>query len=539
MKMKNEKLVKEEMAVNTQMKNTIQHCCQILLVGLCLFPNITNAAPSSSGSTASPKSVGSTVGITGISKGTNPCLNSDGDSWCNTADNCPFVYQTSQVDSDRDGKGNACDNCPQSANASQADTDTDGIGDLCDDGDQDGVLDVMDNCPRAHNRPQADRDGDGIGDVCDATHPAILSAGHQATGSAVATSATTLSIKILASEEVAHVARVQLDFRESANVDPATSSVSWGAPESAWTICDATITDNCYEQASDATVYNALYHPTENGPAGNSVINLPANTEIEIARVTLQPAAIGPMEFDICGRPSKGKDQDSGIRLLAGGSNITEFSVENGNLAVWATLPDGTVLQSCSGADTVNNIDFTATPRVVVDARAPQVSQNGGWGTFDVTFEHPVTCANDFAFSLAVDDAQPGIASPGFDTNTPCTVVNEKVLRVKFDSTQFPTKQWVTMTHLISNDTVRFGVHPCDINQDGDFDLARDWPAWLSAKSGQVASVSYQVDMDGNGVVNHQDLVTLKAMINGTIDGTADDSNTPMSCVHNTRLPNF
>lgn len=535
--MKNKKLVREEIAVNTQIKHTIQHCCQMLLVGLCLFPNIASAAPSSSGSTTSPKSVTPTVGITGVSKGTNPCLNSDGDSWCNTADNCPFVYQSNQTDSDRDGKGNACDNCPQSANASQSDADGDGIGNHCDDGDHDGVMDIMDNCPRAHNRPQADRDGDGIGDACDAAHPALLTAGHQATGSAVATSATTLSIKIIASEAVAHVARVQLDFRESTNVNPETSSISWGGINNAWTVCNAVTTDNCYEYSAESELYNALYHPTEDGPTGNNLINLPANVEIEIAQVTLQPAENGPMEIDICGRPSKDKNQDSGIRILAGGSNITEFSVENGNLSVWATLPDGTVLQSCSGVDTVNNIDYNSTPRVAVDARAPQISQSSGWGTFNVTFEHPATCANDFTFSLAVEDGEPGLSTPEFDGTTPCTEVSEKVLQVKFDPTRFPKSKWVTMTHQISKDTVRFGVHPCDINQDGDFDAARDWPAWLNIYSGNSAGKHYQADLDGNGVVDSQDLATFKAMINGTIDGTFDNSGAPVSCAHNKRLP--
>lgn len=79
----------------------------------------------------------------------------DGDGVMNAADNCPCVYNPSQLDSDNDGIGNECDNCPFRKNPSQMDSDEDGVGDACD------------NCLYFGNPDQADRDNDGVGDACD------------------------------------------------------------------------------------------------------------------------------------------------------------------------------------------------------------------------------------------------------------------------------------------------------------------------------------------------------------------------------------
>jgi len=108
-------------------------------------------------------------------------LDADGDTVPDSADNCPAVANTNQLDTDGDGDGNACDtdddgdsiadgtdNCPLIANSAQTDTDNDGDGDACDtDDDDDTVLDSADNCPLVANLNQDDADNDGIGDACD------------------------------------------------------------------------------------------------------------------------------------------------------------------------------------------------------------------------------------------------------------------------------------------------------------------------------------------------------------------------------------
>ena len=103
---------------------------------------------------------------------------SDGDTFIDSADNCPYVYNPNQQDTDLDGKGDACDNCPNVANAGQADADGDGVGDACDDclnvpntnqadTDADGLGNACDNCPTVVNAAQTDTDHDGVGDACD------------------------------------------------------------------------------------------------------------------------------------------------------------------------------------------------------------------------------------------------------------------------------------------------------------------------------------------------------------------------------------
>lgn len=135
----------------------------------------------------------------------------DHDGIDDSVDNCPLVYNPSQLDRDHDGVGDACDfcpitwdptntdtdgdqvgdvcdNCPYVYNPDQADSDIDNIGDACDDcptdpnksvrgacgcgtsdvdSDQDGIPDCADNCPSLANGNQVDADHDGIGDACD------------------------------------------------------------------------------------------------------------------------------------------------------------------------------------------------------------------------------------------------------------------------------------------------------------------------------------------------------------------------------------
>jgi Thrombospondin type 3 repeat len=100
-------------------------------------------------------------------------VDSDGDGWDDTVDNCPTVPNQGQENADEDEIGNACDNCPNVSNQSQTNTDGDAQGDACDtDLDGDGVLNVQDNCKSVPNPEQINTDGgkpggDGAGDACD------------------------------------------------------------------------------------------------------------------------------------------------------------------------------------------------------------------------------------------------------------------------------------------------------------------------------------------------------------------------------------
>jgi hypothetical protein len=71
-------------------------------------------------------------------------------------------------DDDNDGIPDSLDNCPLVYNPSQVNSDSDGAGDVCDpDDDNDTIADEKDNCPVNFNPDQSDADGDGVGDVCD------------------------------------------------------------------------------------------------------------------------------------------------------------------------------------------------------------------------------------------------------------------------------------------------------------------------------------------------------------------------------------
>ena len=82
-------------------------------------------------------------------------LDSDGDGFKGSGDNCPEIPNPNQLDLDNDGRGDACDNCISIINFNQLDEDLDAIGDVCD------------NCLDLANPLQNDFDQDGQGDLCD------------------------------------------------------------------------------------------------------------------------------------------------------------------------------------------------------------------------------------------------------------------------------------------------------------------------------------------------------------------------------------
>ena len=101
-------------------------------------------------------------------------VDTDGDGFADSLDNCPQVANVDQLDSDHDRRGDACDQCPQAAPT--RDRDGDGVDDACDscilgpqiDDDGDGAMDACDLCPVTATAQQVDNDGDLIGDECDA-----------------------------------------------------------------------------------------------------------------------------------------------------------------------------------------------------------------------------------------------------------------------------------------------------------------------------------------------------------------------------------
>ena len=108
-------------------------------------------------------------------------LDSDGDGFANTVDNCPTVPNPDQANdiTDNNSIGDACDdpdgdmvydisdNCPYAANPTQANNYGAAAGDACEDIDDDGHLDISDNCPFTPNRDQHNTDGDAEGNACD------------------------------------------------------------------------------------------------------------------------------------------------------------------------------------------------------------------------------------------------------------------------------------------------------------------------------------------------------------------------------------
>jgi len=84
----------------------------------------------------------------------------DNDGVFGVNDNCPTVWNPSQVDADNDGDGAACD--PLDGN----DPDNDGIPTYCD-GVHCTVL--ADNCPNLYNPEQTDANFNGVGAACDPT----------------------------------------------------------------------------------------------------------------------------------------------------------------------------------------------------------------------------------------------------------------------------------------------------------------------------------------------------------------------------------
>ena len=89
----------------------------------------------------------------------------DGDDVANENDNCPDIANNDQNDADEDGAGDVCDSC--SSDPDKLEPGVCGCGTPDIDTDSDTFLDCDDNCPDIYNYSQLDSDGDGIGDACD------------------------------------------------------------------------------------------------------------------------------------------------------------------------------------------------------------------------------------------------------------------------------------------------------------------------------------------------------------------------------------
>lgn len=89
---------------------------------------------------------------------------SDGDGYIDCIDNCPEDSSDDQTDTDGDGLGDVCDPCPEDPDL-ECEADDPCPGDT--DNDADEVCDSADNCPGVYNPDQADWNADNEGDACD------------------------------------------------------------------------------------------------------------------------------------------------------------------------------------------------------------------------------------------------------------------------------------------------------------------------------------------------------------------------------------
>jgi len=89
----------------------------------------------------------------------------DDDGFLNESDNCPDTENADQLDDDDDKTGNVCDGCPD--DSAKLEPGVCGCSVADDDTDSDTVLNCLDNCPDIYNFSQLDSDSDDLGDACD------------------------------------------------------------------------------------------------------------------------------------------------------------------------------------------------------------------------------------------------------------------------------------------------------------------------------------------------------------------------------------
>ncbi len=143
------------------------------------------------------------------------------------------------LDSDGDGFLDSVDNCPMVANADQTDSDGDGQGDACDfgitDSDGDSIDDFLDNCVDVPNPGQADSDGDGIGDACDTAPYITIDNESLGTSCYQGETAANVNFKITNSGAATLNYTVTVSYNVGSDwlvLSPATSPASLGASES-------------------------------------------------------------------------------------------------------------------------------------------------------------------------------------------------------------------------------------------------------------------------------------------------------------------
>jgi alpha-tubulin suppressor-like RCC1 family protein len=148
-----------------------------------------------------------------------PIFDADADRFEEPVDNCPVLFNTSQLDGDGDGVGDACDNCLAFHNSDRFDRDGDGVGDACD------------NCVDTANGPlpQPDSDGDGLGDACEpfvisvAEVPGSAFAGASATRGAVANATSpAYELRMTCPSQVT-VAKVELGLKLPQSISAETA----------------------------------------------------------------------------------------------------------------------------------------------------------------------------------------------------------------------------------------------------------------------------------------------------------------------------